>query len=170
MPASRAWVESWNRTSRPLKRMTPRPAGSTPERIFMSVDLPAPFSPTRAWTSPLRRSNETWSSAFTPGKLLETPSTSRMTSCMRGNLLSAHEGMARGRTQSRMRHKTLDFRHCSEHHGEVLPSLFSFLSSATRRKVVMMAAPRSDIGFAYHTPSSPTKRGRMMRSGTTRMS
>jgi hypothetical protein len=48
----------------------------------MSVDLPAPFSPTKACTSPLRRSNETLSSAFTPGKLLETFSTSRITSCV----------------------------------------------------------------------------------------
>ena len=29
-----------------------RPAGRSPARIFISVDLPAPFSPTSAWTSP----------------------------------------------------------------------------------------------------------------------
>src|SRR5688572_28876719 len=39
----------------------------------MSVDLPAPFSPTRAWISPGRRSNETSSSARTPGKVFVMP-------------------------------------------------------------------------------------------------
>ena len=34
--------------------------------ILISVDLPAPFSPTRAWTSPACRSNETPRSACTP--------------------------------------------------------------------------------------------------------
>src|SRR5262245_43657793 len=34
--------------------------------IFTSVDFPAPFSPTRAWTSPASRSSETPSSACTP--------------------------------------------------------------------------------------------------------
>ena len=34
----------------------------------MSVDLPAPFSPTSAWISPLFRSKLTPSSARTPGK------------------------------------------------------------------------------------------------------
>ena len=36
---------------------------ATPTR----VDLPAPFSPTRAWTSPRRTSRETFFSAWTPG-------------------------------------------------------------------------------------------------------
>src|SRR5437762_7631667 len=34
--------------------------------ILMRVDLPAPFSPTRAWTSPARSSNETSRSAVSP--------------------------------------------------------------------------------------------------------
>src|SRR6476646_10587393 len=34
----------------------------------MSVDLPAPFSPTSAWISPSLRSKVTPSKAFTPGK------------------------------------------------------------------------------------------------------
>src|ERR1051325_7036223 len=38
--------------------------------MLMSVDLPAPFSPTSAWTSPRWRSNETRSGASTPGKRL----------------------------------------------------------------------------------------------------
>src|ERR671915_294387 len=38
----------------------------------MSVLLPAPFSPTRAWTSPGRRSKSTSSTAVTPPKRLVT--------------------------------------------------------------------------------------------------
>ena len=39
----------------------------------VSVLLPAPFSPTRAWTSPARRSKSTCESAWTPGKVLSMP-------------------------------------------------------------------------------------------------
>src|SRR5674476_494997 len=45
-----------------------------PVSSFMSVDLPAPFSPTRARTSPLRRSSRIPDRAFTPGNVLVTPS------------------------------------------------------------------------------------------------
>src|SRR5581483_7120285 len=46
-----------------------------PDNSFIRVDLPAPFSPTSAWTSPCRSSNCTSSSAWTPGKLLLAPLT-----------------------------------------------------------------------------------------------
>src|SRR4051812_32686071 len=42
-----------------------------PDRILTKVDLPAPFSPISAWTSPAFRSKLTRSSARTPGKLFE---------------------------------------------------------------------------------------------------
>src|SRR5215210_7510899 len=45
----------------------------------MRVDLPAPFSPTRAFTSPARTSNVTSSRARTPGKDFETRSARRIT-------------------------------------------------------------------------------------------
>src|SRR5579884_2238297 len=45
--------------------------------MFISVDLPAPFSPSSACTSPLRRSKSTWSFARTPGKRLVMPRSSR---------------------------------------------------------------------------------------------
>ena len=44
-----------------------------PLRIFISVDLPAPFSPSRTCTSPLRTSRSTPSSATTPGNVLRMP-------------------------------------------------------------------------------------------------
>src|SRR5882724_12020717 len=53
--------------------MTIWPPGSgaqTPEMILISVLLPEPFSPTRQWISPSRRSKSTPSSAWTPPKRL----------------------------------------------------------------------------------------------------
>src|SRR5271168_794298 len=47
-----------------------------PAMIFISVDLPAPFSPISAWTWPRLSRNETSSSASTPGKALRTLATS----------------------------------------------------------------------------------------------
>src|ERR1700722_16915248 len=44
--------------------------------IFISVDLPAPFSPMSAWTCPRFSRNDTSSSASTPGKALRTFETS----------------------------------------------------------------------------------------------
>ena len=45
--------------------------------MFISVLLPAPFSPSSAWTSPARRSKSTWSLATTPGNALTMPRASR---------------------------------------------------------------------------------------------
>src|SRR5690349_7764165 len=45
--------------------------------MFISVDLPAPFSPSSACTSPLRRSKLTWSFASTPGNRFVMPRISR---------------------------------------------------------------------------------------------
>ena len=44
-----------------------------PLRIFMSVDLPAPFSPSSTCTSPACNSSATSSSATTPGNCLQMP-------------------------------------------------------------------------------------------------
>src|SRR5687768_1509889 len=57
-------------TSRPPTRSVPASGRSAPVMTLISVDLPAPFSPHSACTSPARRSNETPSSALTPGKCL----------------------------------------------------------------------------------------------------
>src|SRR5215207_3328855 len=45
--------------------------------MFINVDLPAPFSPSSACTSPRRRSKSTLSLATTPGKRLVIPFSSR---------------------------------------------------------------------------------------------
>ena len=45
----------------------------TPLRIFISVDLPAPFSPISAWISPPCRVKSTLSSTRTGPKALQMP-------------------------------------------------------------------------------------------------
>ena len=43
----------------PFTQISPLVGCSRPKSIFMSVDLPAPFSPISAWISPLRRLKST---------------------------------------------------------------------------------------------------------------
>src|SRR5215218_9675144 len=50
--------------------MRPASGAWAPDRIFRSVDLPAPFSPSRAWISPGPTLKPTSSSASTPGNRL----------------------------------------------------------------------------------------------------
>src|SRR4051812_22849275 len=54
-----------------------------PQTTLTRLDLPAPFSPTRMWTSPSRTSRSTWSMATTPGKCLVRPWSSRMLGIIR---------------------------------------------------------------------------------------
>ena len=64
MPSARAAAGSGIATASPARRMLPPgSAWCTPARIFISVDLPAPFSPIRAWTSPAQAENVTPASA-----------------------------------------------------------------------------------------------------------
>ena len=64
-------------TGAPSTRISPLSGGMSPFMIDSSVDLPAPFSPTRAWTSPVRTSNVTSERATTPGNDLRIDLTSR---------------------------------------------------------------------------------------------
>src|SRR5215204_1204374 len=54
----------------------PSSAASAPAMIFMRVDLPAPFSPTMAWTTPGSMWRSTPASAWTPPYAFRTPRTS----------------------------------------------------------------------------------------------
>src|SRR4051794_33347188 len=60
-------------TSRPSNAIVPASGTWAPARILSRVDLPAPFSPSSAITSPRRTSKSTPCSACTPGKLLLIP-------------------------------------------------------------------------------------------------
>ena len=51
-PCASASAMDAKATGAPLTRMAPVPGRTCPARIFSSVDFPAPFSPTSAWTSP----------------------------------------------------------------------------------------------------------------------
>ena len=55
----------------PSKTTVPLSRGYTPASMFISVDLPAPFSPSSAWTSPFPTEKSTLSSTVTPKNALE---------------------------------------------------------------------------------------------------
>src|SRR5579872_519590 len=75
MPASRAFDGELNATFLPAISIEPSSYACTPLRILMSVDFPAPFSPSSACTSPGNTSRLTPRKARTPPKLLATPVT-----------------------------------------------------------------------------------------------
>ncbi len=54
-------------------RISPASGRYSPPRMFMRVVFPAPFSPSRAWTSPARSSRDAPSLATTPGKAFVIP-------------------------------------------------------------------------------------------------
>src|SRR4051794_29959886 len=66
--------------------------------MFISVDLPAPFSPRSACTSPLRTSRETSSLATMPGNLFVMPRISRTSSSV--TRPRSYPGTRRGRASS----------------------------------------------------------------------
>src|SRR5689334_19233928 len=71
MPASCASRGLDHATLRPSSSIVPWSWTYAPEMILMSVLLPAPFSPTRAWISPAATEKSTSCSDLTPGKLFE---------------------------------------------------------------------------------------------------
>src|SRR5262249_18114356 len=83
MPRSKACRGEANATGAPSIRYSPRLGRCTPARILMSVDLPAPLSPSRQWTSPTCTVKFTSCSATTVPKDFDTPLSS-MIGCMAG--------------------------------------------------------------------------------------
>ncbi len=75
MPMPRAMASRALRmaTWRPSTAMVPSSGCCSPYSTFISVDLPAPFSPMRAWTSPHSTSKSTSSLATTSGKRFVMP-------------------------------------------------------------------------------------------------
>lgn len=68
MPTSCAPPGFLKRTGRPSSVTVPRSGGKTSASMFINVDLPAPFSPSKALSRPRRTARLTPSSARTPGK------------------------------------------------------------------------------------------------------
>ena len=73
IPSERACAGPWRTVSTPSSQIDPASGWCTPARILTSVLFPAPFSPTRAWTSPDRSSSDTSSSAWVAMNRFETP-------------------------------------------------------------------------------------------------
>ena len=65
-----------NCISRPSIRIVPSSGRCSPYSVFISVDLPAPFSPTIAWISPRRTVSSMSRLATTPGNRLVMPRSS----------------------------------------------------------------------------------------------
>src|SRR3954454_3845563 len=80
MPSCRAWSTDLSSISSPLTRRRPSSGFWKPEMILISVDLPAPLSPSRPSTSPLPRCRLISRSAVTGPNRLATPSTRRTSS------------------------------------------------------------------------------------------
>src|ERR671921_448913 len=76
IPAACASRGAPKATGSPRYRTTPPSGRCTPVMILIRVDLPAPFSPTNAWTWPACRARSTRSSARVPANRLETSTTS----------------------------------------------------------------------------------------------
>ena len=62
------------------RRISPSSARYSPYSTFIRVDLPAPFSPSRAWISPAWTSRSMWSFATSAPKRLVIPRNSSFTS------------------------------------------------------------------------------------------
>src|SRR5581483_138571 len=76
MPCSSAVRGESIDTSRPSIRIAPASGRIRPERMPISVDLPAPFSPSRQCTSPPRSARSIRSFARTPGNDFVMPRSS----------------------------------------------------------------------------------------------
>src|SRR6266702_4356783 len=76
MPACSAALAERGATSSPPSLTMPASRGNTPVMTLISVDLPAPFSPSSAWISPARSVKSTSCNARTAPKLLLIPRTS----------------------------------------------------------------------------------------------
>src|SRR2546421_13079967 len=73
MPASSASRGAWKCTCRPSTNISPSSGRYRPVRMFESVLFPAPFSPSKACTSPAAASKSTPSFATTPGNRFVIP-------------------------------------------------------------------------------------------------
>src|SRR5215217_6581255 len=88
MPSDRAWSTLFGSYGSPRRNMRSSSGFSKPQMIFISVDLPAPLSPSSPRTSPLRRRRLISRSAMTGPNRLDTFSTRRTSSSANAGPLS----------------------------------------------------------------------------------
>src|SRR5690349_8381549 len=91
--------------------MTPASGRMAPAMALISVDLPAPFSPTRHTISPARTSRETPLSARTPAKDFSTPS---QTSSGSGITPPKRVEQRRGENDGSFRHQNREIRNAEQ--------------------------------------------------------
>src|SRR6185295_2208138 len=78
MPACSESAGPVGLNGRSCRRMVPASGACTPKITLQRVDLPAPFSPSRQWTSPARTESETPSRAVTvPNRFVRPASSSK---------------------------------------------------------------------------------------------
>src|SRR5690606_30716689 len=83
-------ASGWASVTRSPRQVSSPASGSwAPASTLMRVDLPAPFCPSRQWTSPARTSRSTPSSALAPGKCFTRPRTWRSGSGWASSTMSA---------------------------------------------------------------------------------
>src|SRR2546422_81102 len=92
MPAFIAACGLANVAGSPSHSTRPASGRWTPARTLISVDLPAPFWPSRQCTSPARTSSATPSSARTPGKVFTTSVKRRVGEADRAGEYAAEPG------------------------------------------------------------------------------
>src|ERR1017187_418366 len=101
MPSARAAAGVLCKTGRPSTVSVPESGFSAPVMTLISVDFPAPFSPSSACTSPEPSENETPRSACTPAKdlVIAVASRSAIQTSIAGQTAGAQEiRRTRGRT------------------------------------------------------------------------
>src|ERR1043165_591459 len=91
MPSRTRWCGARPVMSRPSRKILPAVGRSTPVNRLMSVVLPAPFGPIRAWRAPFWTASETLSVATMPPKFFS----SALVSSTGGIGLSGLAGKAR---------------------------------------------------------------------------
>src|SRR5256886_11661868 len=131
--------------------------------MFISVDLPAPFSPRSAWTSPGKRSKSIASLATPPGKRFVIDRSSRIgPSLIRSHSMAAREGqtgepapltlptlLLRGRDDLPGRDQLLDVVHVLDDGGTVLQLCADLaVADATVLDVEHLVEARLEVGRA----------------------
>src|SRR3954468_13675019 len=96
MPAAIASLGLRRCTSRPSTRIWPSSGRCMPYSVFINVDLPAPFSPTMACTSPRATRSSMSLLATTPGKRLVIPRSSTASGVDSVNGISSGAGVGHG--------------------------------------------------------------------------
>src|SRR5690242_9233914 len=89
IPAAMASFGERKCSSRPFTVIVPSSGRCMPYSVRISVDLPAPFSPTMAWISPARTSMLMSSLATTPGNRLVIPRSSTAGACVVTSAMSS---------------------------------------------------------------------------------